>query len=356
MRCAFAAMSTLLLAFEASPADTPLVYRKMWEPKQRAFSFLAPDGWKVEGGMFYIDPMQTNGPGNTMEPKCDMLIKKDDVGTVMLHWVPSYNYADLRAPQFAMGAGYFPWGSYYQGMLVKPLPTVDEFLEEVFAYYHPQVRDAKTVDRKSLPELIAYERKVYEPSEILARQMGYPGVGIDAGMLVKEYSESGVGYTEALACAIIDLRWTGAMWTNQYTLRLRSPATEADRWRPVLDHIRQSTTVNPQWLAQVQRAVAQRGESWRETQRHLNRIDQEIWEHRAQTHAEIRHEDYLFLSGQEEYVNPFTKEVEQDTNAYTCRWTNGSGDMIYSDDDRYDPNKVRELNHVEWKLTPVRPR
>jgi len=335
----------------------PLVYRKMWEPNQRAFSFLAPDGWKVEGGMFYIDPMQTNGPGNTLEPKCDLTIKKDAAGTVMLHYVPSYNYADLTAsPQFAMGAGFFPWGSYYQGMLVKPLPTVEAFLEEVFSYVHPQVRDAKTVDRKALPELVAFERKVYETSSMIARQMGLPDVGIDAGLIVKEYAEGGVRYKEALACALIDLRMTAAMWCNQYTLRLRSPAAEAERWRPVLDQIRQSTTFNPQWLAQVQQAVAQRGQNALETQRYINRVDQEIWEHRANTNAEIRHEDYLFLSGQEEYVNPFTKQVEQDTNEYKYRWTNHSGDMIYSDDNRYDPNKIRELNNVEWKMTPVRER
>lgn len=357
MRDALVAVSLLLPGVVSTQTDGPLIYRKMWEPRQQAFSFLAPDGWKVDGGMFYIDPMQTNGPGNTMEPKCDLVIKRDDAGTVMLHWVPSYNYADLTAsPQFAMGAGFFPWGSYYQGMLVKPLPTVEAFLEEVFAHYHPQVRDARTTDRKKLPELIAYEQKVYEPSEMIARQMGLPGVGIDAGMIVKDYTETGIRYKEALACALIDLRMTGAMWSNQYTLRIRAPASEEARWRPVLDLIRQSTTVNPQWLAQVQRAVAQRGENWRETQRHINKIDQEIWEHRARTNAEIRHEDYLFLSGQEEYVNPFTKEVEQDTNEYTCRWTNHSGDMIYSDDDRYDPNKVRELNNVEWKKTPVRKR
>lgn len=341
----------------ARAGETPLVLRKMWEPNQHAFSFLAPEGWKVEGGMFYLNPLQANGPGNTMEPKCDMIIKKDDAGTVLLHWVPSYNYADLTAsPQFAMSAGFFPWGSYYQGMLVKPLPTVEEFLDEVFAYSHPQVRDARTVQRMPLPELVAYERKLYAPSDMIARQMGYPGIGIDAGTIVKEYTEGGIRYKEVLACALIDMRLTGAMWCNQYTLRLRAPAAEEARWRPILDHIRQSTKIDPQWYAQVNRAMMERADSWRETQQYLNRVDQEIWAHRAKTNAEIRHESYLFLSGQEEYVNPFTKEIEQDTNEYARRWTNEAGDMIYCDDDRYDPNKIRELNHVEWKLTPVRPR
>lgn len=79
-------------------------------------------------------------------------------------------------------------------------------------------------------------------------------------------------------------------------------------------------------------------------------------ENRRKTHADIRHENDLFLTGQEECVNPYTREVERDTNAYEFRWTHPSGDRIYSEDPTFDPNKVRELSRVEWKKTPVRKR
>ena len=93
-----------------------------------------------------------------------------------------------------------------------------------------------------------------------------------------------------------------------------------------------------------------------ETQRYIQSVDQQIVEHRNKTNAEIRYEDYLMLTGQEDYVNPYTKEVERDTSEYKYRWATEQGDMLYTNEYGFDPNKQRDLNHQEWKLTPVRPR
>ncbi len=62
------------------------------------------------------------------------------------------------------------------------------------------------------------------------------------------------------------------------------------------------------------------------------------------------------LTGQEDYVNPFTKEVERDTSEYKYRWTTEQGDMIYTDQYGFNPNTQREFNNQDWKLTPVRER
>jgi hypothetical protein len=106
-------------------------------------------------------------------------------------------------------------------------------------------------------------------------------------------------------------------------------------------------------VARAARAAGERGETLRETLNYMQRIDQEIFEHRAKTHADARYESYLLLSGREEYVNPFTNQREIDTAEYEYRWTNREGDMIYTDTYDFDPNRVRELSHVTWKLTPV---
>jgi hypothetical protein len=154
----------------------------------------------------------------------------------------------------------------------------------------------------------------------------------------------------------VDNRGGAASWSNQCTLAMRAPTAEVVRWQPVLEIIRQSLQFNPQWVAAATRAAGERAQMAQETMKYIQRVDQEIFEHRAKTNAEIRHENYLFLTGQEEFVNPYTKEVERDTDEYKYRWTNFSGDRIYSEDRNFDPNKVRELSNVEWKLTPVRER
>ena len=171
-----------------------------------------------------------------------------------------------------------------------------------------------------------------------------------------EYTEGNVPYREALLTALVDNRGAAAMWSNQYTLAMRAPVSESEKWKPVFDIIRQSLQFNPQWVAAYTRAQGERAQAAQETMRYIQRIDQEILEHRAKTQADIRHESYLFLTGQDEYVNPYTKEVERDTDEYKYRWTNFSGDKIYSNERDFDPNRIREISNVEWKLTPVRER
>jgi len=333
-----------------------LVFEKRWEPREKAFSVMVPRGWKTEGGTFHINPLETNGPGNSIDTKCDFTVKRDDAGTVYIRWLPTWNYADLSSPQFAMTAGFFPPGSHYQGMPVRPLPGVFAFLQETFPRLHPRATGVKVVEKHDMPELAAVYRRLNKPVNDMMAPLGLPPMGFSAGGIVLEYQEGGVRYREALLAALVDNRGGAASWSNQHTLALRAPSAEAERWKPVLDIVRRSLRFNPQWVAAYARAQGERAQMARETMEYIQRIDQEILENRRKTHADIRHENYLFLTGQEEYVNPYTREVERDTSEFKHRWTNFNGDRIYSEDRDFDPNKVRELNNVEWKKTPVRER
>jgi hypothetical protein len=80
-------------------------------------------------------------------------------------------------------------------------------------------------------------------------------------------------------------------------------------------------------------------------------------EHRQAVNAENRHSSWLFLTGQEDYVNPYTGETEQGSNQYKHRWVNSGGDVIYSNTDDYDPSWDSSLRgRSDYKPTPVRPR
>jgi len=80
--------------------------------------------------------------------------------------------------------------------------------------------------------------------------------------------------------------------------------------------------MNPQWVAAVSRAMGERAKNALETQRHINKVANEIVENRRRTNAEIRHERWLFITGQEEYKNPFTGQMERDRSDYHYRWVN----------------------------------
>ena len=332
------------------------VFKRQQEPNENAFTFLVPQGWMFEGGIFNVNPVQAGGPGNSMEPKSDLTVKKDKQGSVLIRWLPAYNYADLSSPGFAHTAGFFPPGSSYQGMEVRAMPTVEGFLMGTFKKLHPRAKDVKVVQKEPLPELAMFFRKMTQPVNRSMAQLGLPPITFDSGGLVMEYTEGSVRYKEAIITALADARGGAASWSNQYTLEMRAPLKEADTWKPVLDIVRQSIQFNPRWLAAVQKASAQRGQVVQDTMKHIQRVDQEIWENRQKVRSDIQHENYLVLTDQEEYVNPFTKKVEQDTSTYERRWTTSDGDRIYTDDSEFDPNRVSEFNNVDWKLTPVRKR
>ena len=81
-----------------------LALRRQWEPRQRAFSLLAPEGWMVDGGMFSVDPTRVGGAGNSIDTKCDLAVKRDPKGSVMARWLPSYNYVASHLSTLLGGA------------------------------------------------------------------------------------------------------------------------------------------------------------------------------------------------------------------------------------------------------------
>ena len=114
--------------------------------------------------------------------------------------------------------------------------------------------------------------------------------------------------------------------------------------------------MNIQWFAGEARGQQTRSRIAARTQQQIQEIDRQIVEHRQKTNAEINNDMYLTLTDQEEYVNPYTGEVEMGSNQWERRWTNESGDVIYSNDSEYNPNYDLELNRSDYKVTPIRPR
>lgn len=334
-----------------------LAFNRRWEPKEQAFSFLAPPDWALEGGMFHVNPAQTGGSTNSISAKCDLTLKKDAEGTVFFRWLPTWTFADMsRNPQFSYTAAMFPPGSQYQGMTVRPMPGVNQFLQELFMQIHPQATDARLVEFTPMPELGEVFRKIYKAADESQQAMGFPPFGYDGGGILVEYTEGQRPYREVLSVCLVDMRASGAMWSNQYTLAMRAPANETLTWKPVFDIIRQSMKLNPEWFARAYQADAERARLAQETMRYIQNIDREIYAHRAKTNAEIRHESYLWLNAQNEYVNPFNGQTEQDTDQFKYRWTTEQGDMIYTDRADFNPNTTRPYNDRTWKLTPVRQR
>ena len=327
------------------------IFQRVNEPKEQAFNLLIPRNWQVEGGIFRVNPLAQGGPSQSIAAKLDFAVKKDQAGSVMIRWLPDVLYYDARmSPAGQMGL--FPQGSNYQGMTVYNLMPALEFIRRIaFPYAHPRAQNVQIVEQRNLPKVAgSYQQRM----RALVPMIDY---SYDAATITVTYQEGGQRYREKFMCVIESWGQAGAgMWGNKETFYIRTPENEFANWEAVFGIIQNSVQINRQWLVGEIRGQAQRGEIAIRTQQEMQRIEQEISTHRQRTNAEIHNDMFLTLTDQEEYVNPFTNQVETDSNQWQHRWTNAGGDVIYTDREDYDPNSDINLNRSGFQRTPVRKR
>jgi hypothetical protein len=349
---------------EAVVPDT-LIFQQMTEPNEGAFSILVPQGWRVEGGILRVDPMMQTQSAQAIAAKVDFAVKCDTVGTVMMRWLPEMLYCDMRFSPAGM-MGLFPPGSNYQGMTVSPVMPPQDFLATVvFPSVHPQAMNLQIVDQKSLPALA----QKYHQRLASVPMLG--GAQHAAASVTFTYVENAIRYREKGFTVIENLgQVAGGMWSNKESLYFRAPEDELEKWRPVLSHIQRSVRFNPQWLQQetmgqmqrtgifrqAQQAAIARDQRMMEIQRQVQEIDRQIVEHQQRTNAEIQNDVFLTLTEQEEYMNPYTGDIDYGSNQWNHRWVTADGDEFYADDEYADPNITDALNRTDWKRTQVRPR
>jgi hypothetical protein len=263
---------------------------------------------------------------------------------VAIHWLPNFTYKD---PRYLIGN--FPVGSNYMGSMVYPLQDPQSFLWQfAFRQKRPQAQNVQVVERKPLPDLARqYQRHA------VASNMHY-----EAGALTLEYNENGTHYREEMKAVIENVVGQGlGMWTNHESMTVRAPSAEFAQAEPLIALIVGSLQGNARWVAGENRGAAIRAHHALEAQRYLQEQRHQMVERQRETNAEARHSSWLFLTGQDDYVNPHTGEVEQGSNQYKYRWVNSGGDVIYSDNPDYDPTRDMKLRgRSDYQVSPLRAR
>ena len=340
-----AAISVLLLCAALPAAGQMVRFQRVSEPKERAFTLLAPAGWRVSGGITRVNPMTAHGTLNAIEAKLNFSIASAD-GRTVLRWYPDTNYFDMRGDPERAG---FPPGSNYNGAPVYPKLNALAYLEQmVFRRAHPRATGARVTGRYPLPKVVASYDQV-------ARRMGIPlQFRFDASLLVIQYQEGGASWEEALYTAVQDWGAAGAgLWSNKDTFSMRAPPGELEKAGRILSVILNSIELNPHWVEGEIHGQIERNKIAIRSQQDIARLDREIVEHRRRTNAEIDNQMYHNLMGTEEYVNPLTKKAEVGSNAWNHRWVNDRGEAIYTDDPNFDPQRAGLTGYVR---SPIRQR
>lgn len=320
------------------------------EPNEQAFSILVPRGWRAEGGIFRVRADQAGGPLNALAAKCDLTFKSDSGGSVMFHIVPDIVYAHV-----GIGGGFWAPGSVYQGAVVRPLESAEQHVMALFHHLHPQARDVQTVEIRQLPWEIDALRRANEFTNGLLTQIGGQAmsVNVDAAAAVIDYTEGGARYRQIMATGIVDQR-AALTWNNTRTLEFRAPAADFVQWQAVMDIMRFSVRFNPRWVLKESQNQQAQADFIMEVFDEVKRIDQEILAKTATNRDEIMNDNFLVLTGQEEYVNPHSGKIELDTDFYRYRWKTEGGESYYTNNESDDPNAF--LQRTDYKRTKVRKR
>ncbi len=329
---------------------TGIAFTRVNEPKEAAFSILVPKGWLIEGGIFRVNPLQAGGPLNSMEAKCDLTIKIDNKGTVAFRIYPDIVYAHV-----GIGGGFFPPGSHYQGAEVRPFMNPSEFLKALFKTHHPTASSIKILEIKRLPgEKKAIDQGISYMNRLFS-QIGMPWLAFksDAAGAVIEYKEKGITYREVIATGIINMR-SAMTWKNTRTISFRAPANSFEKWKPVMDIIRFSIQFNPKWIIKEMKGQQERARIAMKVYNKMRQIDREIASKTRINREEIMNDDFLVLTGQEEYIDPHTGKVEMDTDAFKFRWKTPQGDLYYTNKEDENPNIF--LHETNYKRTKIRRR
>lgn len=338
-------------------------FRRLAEPREGAFDLLVPEGWLLEGGIVRANLMQQQVSAQTIAAKVDFAVKRDAQGSVMIRWCPEVMYCDMR---FSSVAGFFPQGSNYMGMLVWSAMSAQDFATQMlFPWAHPQASDGRVEAQEAQPKWIE-EHRAGAAARGLLTNLQY-----DAACVTVSYQEGGVRYREKLYVLLEAMFPLGVgSWSNKNSYYMRAPEDEFATWEPILTHMRTSSRSNYAWQANeivsqevLSRAFlnAQQAEQYRaqralQVQRELQQSAQQMLEHKRRVHAEIRNDQYLTMSNQEEYVNPITKEIDTGSNQWLYRWVTPAGEEFYTDEEFADPNDTSVLGRNDWQRTPVRPR
>ena len=347
---AFTALATATSAAGGKKTPDGIAFTRVGEPGEGAFTILMPKGWSMEGGIYRVNAASAGGPLNAMEAKCDLIFKSDPAATRAFRILPDIVYGHV-----GIGGGFWGPGSYYQGAMVRHLEDAPTHLKSIFSAIHGNAVATQILKLTRLPgEIQAMNQGMAYTNQLFAQiGLGHMAFQCDAAGAVFEYTENNTRFREVLLTGIVDMR-AAMTWKNTRALLFRAPAQEFDKWRPVMDIMRFSVQFNPQWILKEMQGQQERARIVLRVYEEIRRIDREIARKTAVNREEIMNDNYLVLTGQEEYVNPHTKQVETDTDAYKYRWVTGSGDVYYTNNENENPNLF--FHQTDFRKTPVRKR
>lgn len=304
-----------------------------------AFSFLAPVGWQVEGGLVW----RTHP---TMPASVGMRVRNPS-GLEQFENFPTVGFS--WGGYLAVSG--FPQGSLYLGNEVQP--PVRDAIAYLKERQIPRVRGnvrARIVQTEPLPKL-AEAARAAEP----APAYGGPQMTFTAGRVRLEYELEGKPVEEDLYCVLNSMAMPTVNMTLQVADKLcamRAPKGQLDQATKVCETMIHSTRINLQWYSQYSQLVqaltqAQMNQirAAGDLSRYISRTSNEIsdmmrqsYEQRQASQDRINQNWSQYMRGVDEYRDPVAGRPVELPSGYQNAWVSGNGEYIVTDSVNFNPN------------------
>ena len=304
-----------------------------------AVSFLAPIGWKVEGGVQWF---------HNYSILANLLIRVSDPQSgAAIEFLPVQNFTYIDRPVVPMQRG-----QNYMGCVVwEPVGDVASFVQ---TFYVPQalrhLQGARVEGRARL-ETVAREvsRQHGGQSQVVAEKVRF------------QFTHDGRPWEEDVYVTLVFTKWQmGTMWSVYSAYSLRAPQGKLDAMTPLMSTSINTMRLSLDWFAgymQVQDLFNKRMKQGIVDATNLSRQISANAEHARQLYADAykqrqESQDRIaqsfgeYVRGVDTYKNPYEDRPVQLPAGYNDAWVNARGEYVLSNEAGFNPNVG---DTTEWR-------
>jgi hypothetical protein len=304
-----------------------------------AVSFLAPVGWKVEGGVQWFHDYSI---------LANLLMRVSDPQSgAAIEFLPMQNFTYIDQPVMPMQRG-----QNYMGCIVwEPVGDVASFVQ---TFYVPQtlrhLQGARVAGRQRLDKVAQEVSRQYGgQSQVVAEKVRY------------QFSHNGLPWEEDVYVTLVFTKWQmGTMWSVYSAYSFRAPQGKLDAMTPLMSTSINTMRLSLDWFAgymQVQDLFNKRMKQGIVDATNLSRQISANAEHTRQLYADAyrqrqESQDRIsdsfgeYIRGVDTYKNPYEDRPVQLPAGYNDAWVNARGEYVLSNEAGYNPNVG---DTTEWR-------
>lgn len=303
----------------AAPGVPALQWTRWNEPRENAWSFEAPAGWNISGGLFRVASVDIRSAWQVLSPDGGVRITGGDPE------LPPFTEPTqmLAMTGFREGSWYSP--GYNVRMMVRRYVPGAAFAREYVARAARDCTDVVITDVRERPDAAEAINQVNR------QYAGYVSIYLTAGEASFTCRQNGQpmrGYYFAGTQRTQAAGMQGGIWNAEHLAGWIAREDKVPLAQAVLNHILQSVQVNPQWAAMQQQITANTSRIVSRTHAEISRMIDDTYWNRQKVMDEIDRRRSNAILGVVDVIDPATGrqlKVESSSNYY---WIDHRGAIV----------------------------